>query len=300
MLNNIIIGIAQGVLEWLPVSSGGAVWLLMNQLEGISFEASVKYALLLHIATFPSAILVFRKQILDLIINFVQAPSKPDSVTVFLATSFVVSGFVGLFIMKILEFISPWIGSLGMLLVGVLLIITGGLSFFKSQYLKQIVLKPAQQIYKLPFIPENSLTNSNESYIQLGGFNYRHPIWKRVFVDSLILGLVQGFAVLPGLSRSGVTISLLLYRGVKKNNAVAMSFLMSIPASIAASSYVIVTTTNMSFSTPVLVSCLTAFITGSIFIKVILKVVSKMNLTFFMLITGVFVISGALFEILAH
>jgi undecaprenyl-diphosphatase len=300
MLNGIIIGIAQGVLEWLPVSSEGAVWLLMNQLEGISFEASVKYALLLHLATFPSAVVVFRKQIVDLIVNLFQTPSKPDTVTVFLAISFVVSGFVGLFMMKIIEFISPSVGPLGMLMVGVFLILTGCLAFFKLRHLKKIVLKPVEQIYQLGLIPNNPSIDFNESTIKLDGFNYRHPLWKRVLVDSLILGLVQGCAVLPGLSRSGVTISLLLYRGVEKNNAVAMSFLMSIPASIAASSYVIATNTNISFSTPILVSGLTAFIIGAIFIKVILKFIAKINLTFFIWITGIFIISGGLFEILVR
>ena len=114
------------------------------------------------------------------------------------------------------------------------------------------------------------------------------------------MGLVQGLAVLPGLSRSGITISLLLYRGVDQNNAVTMSFLMSIPASLAAALYAIFTTENLSFSAPILVSCLTAFIVGTISIKVVLKLVSKINLTFFILVSAVIVICGALFDILAR
>ena len=42
MLNGVIIGLVQGVLEWLPVSSEGAVWLTINQLQDISFETGVK------------------------------------------------------------------------------------------------------------------------------------------------------------------------------------------------------------------------------------------------------------------
>ena len=90
MLNGVIIGVVQGVLEWLPVSSEGAVWLTINQFEEISFEAGVKYALFIHLATVPSAILVFRKQILYMINNLVRRPSEPDSVIVFLVISFVV------------------------------------------------------------------------------------------------------------------------------------------------------------------------------------------------------------------
>ena len=293
MLNGLIIGVVQGVLEWLPVSSEGAVWLIINQLEDMSFETGVKYALFVHLATVPSAILVFRKQILYMINSLARRPSEPDAVIVFLMTSFVVSGFVGLTIMKAVEFVSPLIGPLGMLLVGILLIATGGMSFFKAQYFRHVFSKPSQ-IYKIPLYEEDFSETASKST----GFKYISSIPKRVLLDSLILGLAQGLAVLPGLSRSGITISLLLYRGVEKNNAVTMSFLMSIPASLAAALYAIFTTENLSFSTPILVSCLTAFIVGTIFIKVVLKFVSKINLTFFIVATAVVVICGALLDIL--
>ena len=167
------------------------------------------------------------------------------------------------------------------------------------------------QIYKIPLLEEDfsdkdrnfplllPLTAS-KSTVQSSGFKYISSIPKRVLADSLILGLVQGLAVLPGLSRSGITISLLLYRGVDQNNAVMMSFLMSIPASLAAALYAIFTTENLSFSAPILVSCLTAFIVGTISIKVVLKLVSKINLTVFILVSAVVVICGALFDILAR
>ena len=259
----------------------------------------MKYALFVHLATVPSAILVFRKHILYMINNLVRRPSEPDSVIVFLVTSFTVSGFVGLAIMKAVEFASPLIGSLGMLLVGILLVVTGSMSFFKSQYFQHMFSKTGQ-IYKIPLLEEDFSETTSKSTVQSSGFKYISSIPQRVLADSLILGLVQGLAVLPGLSRSGITISLLLYRGVDQNNAVMMSFLMSIPASLAAALYAIFTTENISFSTPILVSCLTAFIVGTISIKVVLKLVSKINLSFFILVSAVIVICGSLFDILAR
>ena len=289
MLNGVIIGLVQGVLEWLPVSSEGAVWLTINQLQDISFETGVKYALFVHLATAPSAILVFRKQIFDMIRNLIFKPSRPDSVTVFFAISFVVSGLFGLAIIKTVEIASPLIGSLGMLVIGVFLIITGFMSLFKSRYFQHMFLESGQ-IYDLSF-SEKVTHNPDE-------IKERPSIPKKVLVDSLIIGLAQGLAVLPGLSRSGVTISLLLYRGVEKNKAVAMSFLMSIPASIAAALYSIFTNSDVSFSTSILVSCLTAFIVGLVSIKIVLKFVSKFNLTFFIFASAIFVICGALFDAL--
>ena len=289
MLNGVIIGLVQGVLEWLPVSSEGAVWLTINQLQDISFETGVKYALFVHLATAPSAILVFRKQIFDMIRNLIFKPSRPDSVTVFFAISFVVSGLFGLAIIKTVEIASPLIGSLGMLVIGVFLIITGFMSLFKSRYFQHMFLESGQ-IYDLSF-SEKVTQDSVE-------IKERPSIPKKVLVDSLILGFAQGLAVLPGLSRSGVTISLLLYRGVEKNKAVTMSFLMSIPASIAAALYSIFTNSDVSFSTSILVSCLTAFIVGLVSIKIVLKFVSKFNLTFFIFASAIFVICGALFDVL--
>ena len=289
MLNGVIIGLVQGVLEWLPVSSEGAVWLTINQLQDISFETGVKYALFVHLATAPSAILVFRKQIFDMIRNLIFKPSRPDSVTVFFAISFVVSGLFGLAIIKTVEIASPLIGSLGMLVIGVFLIITGFMSLFKSRYFQHMFLESGQ-IYDLSF-SEKVTQDSVE-------IKERPSIPKKVLVDSLILGFAQGLAVLPGLSRSGVTISLLLYRGVEKNKAVTMSFLMSIPASIAAALYSIFTNSDVSFSTSILVSCLTAFIVGLVSIKIVLKFVSKLNLTFFIFASAIFVICGALFDVL--
>ena len=288
-MNAVIIGLAQGVLEWIPVSSEGAVWLIINELESVSFETGVKYALFVHLATVPSAILVFRKQILYMVRNLIQNPSNLDSVTVFLAISFIVSGLFGLVIIKTVEIVSPLIGSLGMLVVGVFLLFTGFLSLFKSRYFQHLVSE-SSQIYDLS-LSEKSTLKSDE-------IKERRSVYKKVLIDSLILGGAQSLAVLPGLSRSGITISLLLYRGVGKNQAVVMSFLMSIPASLAAALYSIFTNPDVSLSTFILIACLTAFIAGLVSIKIVLKFVPKLNLTFFIFASAIFVVCGALFDLL--
>lgn len=289
MMSAVIIGLAQGVLEWIPVSSEGAVWLIINELESVSFETGVKYALFVHLATVPSAILVFRKQILYMVRNLIQNPSNLDSVTVFLAISFIVSGLFGLVIIKTVEIVSPLIGSLGMLVVGVFLLFTGFLSLFKSRYFQHLVSE-SSQIYDLS-LSEKSTLKSDE-------IKERRSVYKKVLIDSLILGGAQSLAVLPGLSRSGITISLLLYRGVGKNQAVVMSFLMSIPASLAAALYSIFTNPDVSLSTFILIACLTAFIAGLVSIKIVLKFVPKLNLTFFIFASAIFVVCGALFDLL--
>tara|TARA_Y100001960_G_scaffold72284_1_gene76772 strand:- start:129 stop:812 length:684 start_codon:yes stop_codon:yes gene_type:complete len=221
--------------------------------------------------------------------NLIQNPSNLDSVTVFLAISFIVSGLFGLVIIKTVEIVSPLIGSLGMLVVGVFLLFTGFLSLFKSRYFQHLVSE-SSQIYDLS-LSEKSTLKSDE-------IKERRSVYKKVLIDSLILGGAQSLAVLPGLSRSGITISLLLYRGVGKNQAVVMSFLMSIPASLAAALYSIFTNPDVSLSTFILIACLTAFIAGLVSIKIVLKFVPKLNLTFFIFASAIFVVCGALFDLL--
>tara|TARA_Y100000588_G_C14249530_1_gene922886 strand:- start:836 stop:1747 length:912 start_codon:yes stop_codon:yes gene_type:complete len=300
MMSAVIIGLAQGVLEWIPVSSEGAVWLIINELESVSFETGVKYALFVHLATVPSSILVFRKQILYMVRNLIQNPSNLDSVTVFLAISFIVSGLFGLVIIKTVEIVSPLIGSLGMLVVGVFLLFTGFLSLFKSRYFQHLVSE-SSQIYDLSLSEKSTLKVAYPAKIIPSisdEIKERRSVYKKVLIDSLILGGAQSLAVLPGLSRSGITISLLLYRGVGKNQAVVMSFLMSIPASLAAALYSIFTNPDVSLSTFILIACLTAFIAGLVSIKIVLKFVPKLNLTFFIFASAIFVVCGALFDLL--
>ncbi len=103
--------------------------------------------------------------------------------------------------------------------------------------------------------------------------------------DAIVLGIGQGLAILPGISRSGTTIALLLWRNHSPQNAIRLSFLMSIPAVVIASGWAflkggtIVTTTS-------LLGVATAFVVGLLTIAGLLKVAEKINFGWFCILMG--------------
>ena len=90
---------------------------------------------------------------------------------------------------------------------------------------------------------------------------------------SLFVGLFQAAALLPGLSRSGATISSSLLSGIEKQKAVRFSFLLSIPAIIGATVFLIIKNPAFSFDTYLLAGMLTAMIVGYLAIKSLIKIV---------------------------
>ncbi|HCT93454.1 MAG: UDP-diphosphatase [Bacteroidetes bacterium GWE2_39_28] len=179
----LILGLVQGLTEFLPVSSSGHLAigkeLLGIQAENLSFEIAV------HAATVLSTIVAFRKDIFSLITSSVKFKyNKESSYILKIALSMVPVLIVGLFMKERVEAI---FGS-GLLIVGICLLLTA-LLLALSQYVKA---------------KENEIKYSN----------------------AFLIGVAQAFAVLPGLSRSGATISTGLLLGVKREEIAKFSFLM--------------------------------------------------------------------------
>lgn len=105
-------------------------------------------------------------------------------------------------------------------------------------------------------------------------------------LDSLLLGLVQGFTVLPGLSRSGLTTSALLWRGSDSASALRLSFLMSIPAVVVSSVYLLVTAPTLTLSPVNAVGILAAFLVGLVSIHVLMRLAARVNFGWFCIILG--------------
>jgi len=192
LLDSIIIGFLQGLLEWLPVSSEGNLVIVLVGVFGLSAEETISTAIFLHIGTGLSALVYFRKKVYDILIG--RTADQADlRLKLFLIT--LLTGLVGFPIYMWLN-ISLAIGEILLALTGLALIITG-----------LIQRQAAQQ----------DQTGSELTW----------PI-------SLILGTAQGLAIIPGLSRSGLTTSIMLFKNFTGEEAFRISFLMSIPASFAA------------------------------------------------------------------
>jgi len=211
MIEALVLGTIQGIAEWLPISSDGMVVLAKQYLfnDTSSIADLLKFALLLHAGTLVAATVYFRRDVIQILKGLIwwkQADDEMHSLIRFLFFSTATTGVVGYAMLTLLEDPMVWrilewweAGRVLTALTGIALLAT---AFFQWK----------------------------------AG---RHGAGKReardlTMADALTLGLAQGFTVLPGLSRSGTTVSLLLLRGVADTSALRVSFLMSIPVVFAA------------------------------------------------------------------
>jgi len=205
----LFLGLVQGIAEFLPISSSGHLSILQNLFNmDYSDESHLLFDVLLHLGTLVSICAVYRKEILEMLSNGIEylrlkSDSNADEPVVLKppgrALLFVIIGTIPMLIALIF---SSAIARLffNTYFIGFALLITGGLLYVSSRYIKQ--------------------GNKTEKTMTIA--------------DALIIGLVQAVATLPGLSRSGATISVGLARGLSGAFAVRFSLLLSIPAVVGA------------------------------------------------------------------
>lgn len=225
----VILGLVQGLTEFLPVSSSGHLVLLSN-IFGI--EDSLFVSIVLHLATLLSILVVLRKDVWEI----VKKPFGKQSISIALAT--IPTGIIALIIMPLIE------NSFNGKLLPFFFLLSAGLLLL-GQY----------------------MSNKKEQH-------------DMTFKDALIIGIAQGFATFPGLSRSGTTISAGLMSGGKREEVAKFSFLMSIPIillSMALEIYkIIVLGEAISVNWVGLVlAFFTAFIVGVLSIKAMIKLTQK-------------------------
>jgi undecaprenyl-diphosphatase len=193
----IVLGLIQGLTEFLPVSSSGHLTIFKAifgvETENLSFEIAV------HAATVLSTIVALRKQIWKLLSGFFNLTMNPEKEYIFkIAVSMIPVFIVGIFFKDAIEGV---FGS-GLLIVGIMLMFTAILLS-----LSEILVKRQNSV------PSDGIMDEKDS----SNISYK---------DAFIMGLAQAIAVLPGLSRSGATISTGLILGVKKSAVAQFSFLM--------------------------------------------------------------------------
>ena len=215
LFESIIMGIIQGFTEFLPVSSSGHLAIFKN-VFGFNAQIGIAFDILLHIGTLFAVFIVFYKDIKELIIvafkmvgdifhNLFSAVSGKKDYRKILSDGY--RRFVLLIIISTIP--TGIMGFLGkdlvesagenMLVIGICLLITATMLFISDK------IKPGKK------------NAGNATLLNAG-----------------IIGVAQGFATLPGISRSGATITACLANGFEKEFAVKYSFIMSIPAILGA------------------------------------------------------------------
>ncbi|WP_115461013.1 undecaprenyl-diphosphate phosphatase [Winogradskyella aurantiaca] len=188
-LDALLLGIIQGLTEFLPVSSSGHLELGKAILGDNSIpKESLLFTVILHFATALSTLVVFRKDVLDIIKGALKFKWNEELQFVSkIALSMIPAAFVGLFFEDELE---QLFGS-QILLVGCMLIVTAAL-----------------------LILADRAKNTNKGVS---------------FSNAFVIGIAQAIAILPGISRSGATISTSVILGNDKTKAARFSFLMVVP-----------------------------------------------------------------------
>ena len=261
-----LVGILQGVLEWLPISSQGNLMIYISSLLDISPVLSLNYSILLHTGTLLASIVYFRKEIYSILslknikiflkenfklLKLKEDNNKQEDNLYLLRFIFISVIFTLLISAPIYFFIKENITSFSVALInlsiGILLIITGLLLFFS----KKIISKN----------PNLSVKNS------------------------ILLGIFQGFSIIPGLSRSGLTTSLLLFRGFSPEKSFRISFLLSIPTILIGEIGLLILN-GVFFSPYIIISIIVSFIVGYLTIDLLIKFAKKINFSYFCFILG--------------
>ncbi len=255
-VEGLLLGAVQGVTEWLPVSSQGINSLILVNIFRLPPSEAISLLIWLHIGTLFAAVCYFRKDVGDLVRhlpsyvrNIRDFNSSPrNSLITFLIIATVVGGAIGfpLLIVGLNEI--DFSGSLATAIIGFLLIVTGVVQRFAFRK-----TKPGDK-----------------------------PIGLK---DGLLLGVVQAFSILPGLSRSGLTTSVLLLRQYRAEQALRLSFLMSIPAVVIAN-VGLGLIGEVNFSPGAIVGILTSFILGIITIGVLTRVALRIRFWMFCIFLG--------------
>lgn len=231
----IILGIVQGITEWLPVSSSGHLVLVQN-LFGIS--QPVIFNVLLHIGSLIVVVSVFFKEIIELFKGIFSGKKESMQYLLYLVIASVPIGLVGYFLNDLIKSVFN-----NNLTVGIGLIFTA-IILFLSKYPK----KKEQQ------------------------FTVR---------SSLITGVGQAFAILPGVSRSGTTISAGLMQGVKRDKVATFAFLLFIPAIIGAALFEAKSIATIPNLLPLIIGLIVTIIVGFFSLKLLLHIIKKNKFQYF-------------------
>ena len=260
VIEAIILGITQGITEWIPISSEGATMLLgVKFFDGITLTEIIRLSLYLHLGTFFAAVVYFKKDVAELLrqlfrYNKIDAGTKAALNFYIIATA--ISGTLGLAILKLVEKLESnfdFSSKLMVIALGILLLITG---------IIQLKKKVEGQ--------------RNEAQANL--------------MDGVLTGVAQGLSVLPGFSRSGMTVATLLLRGFDDTQSLRMSFILSLPIVLAVN--ILLNAVNLAFTAELFVAVLMSFLMGIASIHIVLKFAERVKFGYFVIFFGALVIAS--------
>ncbi|MDP1538734.1 MAG: undecaprenyl-diphosphate phosphatase [bacterium] len=261
MLDYVILGVIQGIFEWIPISSQGVVAIVSQFL--IKEVHPLEIALFLHLGTFFAVLVYFRKNWFEIL------KLKDPALLRFLLISTIVSGVVGF---------SLYNNLVKSITMGNSLLVVTGFGLLLTAYCHTRAAAKGEKEGL------SSLTKAKK----ISGINFNKL--------AVIAGILQGLAVIPGLSRSGATIFGLSLGKLNPSEILKISYMMSAPAVLAMSGFLFI-------KNPVLISegwpaLVFSFLAGFLALGFLLKIAAKIDFFKFALIFAFFCFLGAGLELL--
>ena len=253
----IILGLVQGLAEFLPISSSGHLALLQH-FFGIETDKVLLFTVMLHVGTLVSVFFMYWRDIIELIKEFClmirdlctgrgagleEHPMRKMAVMIIVAT--IPTALIGFLFNDFFEQLYS-----RMLLIGIGFLITGCFLFFSE---------------KMAYA--------------------RNGIEKMNYRNSLFIGIMQGIAIYPGISRSGSTLTGGLIVGLEREFAVRFAFLISIPSILGSAVLELPKAMKAGVGSggigPVIVGMVVAAVCGVLAIKAVIKLVVNQKLKWF-------------------
>ncbi len=241
----LLLGIVQGITEWLPISSSGHL-AITQELLGMDASENLVFDLAVHMGTLLAVCAFFRKELGRIVLAMLKPGDKGEEA-------------------KGLRTLG------GLILLGTIPVAIVGFALSDR----------AEDLFSLPLVGAALLVNAA---ILLTAERMAKPQQRKtVHVrDAVIAGALQAVSIIPGISRSGSTISGGMFSGLEKEAAATFAFLLSVPALLGAFSYGLLTLDryDVEMSTLVL-GAAAAFVTGFVSIGYLLKAVRARKLWVF-------------------
>ncbi|MBM7615640.1 undecaprenyl-diphosphatase UppP [Alkaliphilus hydrothermalis] len=252
----IILGIAQGLTEFLPVSSSGHLAVTQSLLN-VPEDKVLFLTVMLHFGTLISVFFIYSKDIFNIVLEYLKMTvelltgrglkfdNEYRKLGLYIMIATIPTGLMGFFFGDVFESFYT-----SQLIIGVALMITGTLLWFAEK-------------------------------VHSGKRNIHNMKW----LDAVIVGIFQGMAITPGISRSGSTIVGSLLRGFNKELATKFSFLISIPAILGATAFEVKDALSLGLgdlTSGILVAgILSAFLSGVFAIRALINFIKKEKLYYF-------------------
>ncbi len=270
MIYSAIIGIIQGISEWLPISSKTQIIVSSTFLLKLTFQQAYTFGLFMEIGTIIAAVVYFRKDLFEMIQVLLGSKNKMHrKLLIYVVVVTVVTGIIAAPLYLVADSISGIAVGIPMLVLGFVLIGDAALIRYSRKKREK-------------------------------GMNSR-KLENLTLKDYLLIGIVQGISALPGVSRSGTTTSAMLLVDVEPDEAFRLSFLAGIFASIGAFGLTLVATkSNVAAAVAgiglegLVVAIIVSTIVSLFLIDFLIKIAGKSKIIYLITARGIIAMASGL------